>query len=482
MYVEELGEDWSLNGVGGISFNGGGLSFDSSEIDTSGGGGSTVFSTCSQIGTILEIGKSYKLVIEDLDITSGSIELKWGRDFGTVPQRPILTSADNGTYTDYFTAVSINDSFTINSGGNTVATLSSISVQELGEDWTIVGTEDANHYVNFVDGGARLYFLTVTPIIELKQIAIAANTNYKFTCNTAYTGSGRLKVALSGTNYVLSNEGLNTIYFQSGSGTEISFLRNSPSVDCLLSNVTLQELGEDWVSVDDTNTFGENGLTMTSTEAADVKIYQPNVITSSKSYKVTYTIHENGLTGSNTLQYYTGDATLSYEALPEQGVGTHTFYYTAPSGANDRWYFKLNLAGGSTSTTDFVTISYISVEESENAGFVPIGVKVGDIVYNTASIPNVATVVGISPDGDTLTLSNDISVTSGVPYKILSRTNSAATLYIGTVGVSATLKVRTAGGDDVTLDNLVQGTTLPTQVVRVYNTGTVNVSNILALF
>ena len=114
------------------------------------------------------------------------------------------------------------------------------------------------------------------------------------------------------------------------------------------------------------------------------------------------------------------------------------------------------------------------------AGFPEEGVEVGDIVYNTAVTPNVATVVGIN--GNQLTLSNDISVTSGVPYRILSRTNSAATLYLGTVGASATLKVRTAGGDDITLDNLIQGTTIPIQVVRVYNTGTVNVSNILALF
>ena len=127
--VQELGEGWTLNGVGGISFNGGGLSLDSSEIDTSGGG--TVYSSCFQVGTIFEIGKSYKLIIENLDITSGSIELKFGRDFNTVPQRPVLTSENNGIYTDYFTAVDTDDGFTINNGGNTVATLSSISVQEM---------------------------------------------------------------------------------------------------------------------------------------------------------------------------------------------------------------------------------------------------------------------------------------------------------------------------------------------------------------
>jgi hypothetical protein len=132
--IKELGADWSVSAVGGISFNGSGLSLNSSEIDTSGGG--TVYSACSQLGSIFDVGKSYKLVIEDLDITSGSIELKFGLNHATTPARPILTSADNGTYVYYLTAVVDSDSFTINSAGGTVATLSSISVQELGEDWT----------------------------------------------------------------------------------------------------------------------------------------------------------------------------------------------------------------------------------------------------------------------------------------------------------------------------------------------------------
>jgi hypothetical protein len=108
-------------------------------------------------------------------------------------------------------------------------------------------------------------------------------------------------------------------------------------------------------------------------------------------------------------------------------------------------------------------------------------VEVGDLVVNAAASPNVATITKIvSPNQ--IKLSNDISVTAGVPYIVYSRSTGPATLYVGTVGAGATLKVKTAGGDDIVLDNLVQGTTIPLQVVRVYNTGTANVSNIVALF
>jgi hypothetical protein len=128
-------------------------------------------------------------------------------------------------------------------------------------------------------------------------------------------------------------------------------------------SISVKELGEDWTVLEDTCTFGENGLTMTSTEGADLRIStNTSPLEDSTSYKVTYTIYAVGLTGTNTIQYYSGDGVLSWQDLPEQGVGTHTFYYTTPSSTNNNWYFKLNL-DGSTSTTDFVTISSISVQE-----------------------------------------------------------------------------------------------------------------------
>ena len=112
--------------------------------------------------------------------------------------------------------------------------------------------------------------------------------------------------------------------------------------------------------------------------------------------------------------------------------------------------------------------------------FVALGVKQGDLVVNTSSPPNCSRVIGV--EGDSVTVANNINMAASTTYKILQGSTEPATLYIGTVGANATMKVRTAGGDDVVLDNLIQGTTIPLQVVRVYNTGTSNVSNIVALF
>jgi len=112
--------------------------------------------------------------------------------------------------------------------------------------------------------------------------------------------------------------------------------------------------------------------------------------------------------------------------------------------------------------------------------FVALGVRQGDLVVNISSTPNCSRVIDV--EGDSVTVANNISMASGTVYRILQGSTEPATLYVGTVGAASTLKVRTAGGDDVVLDNLVQGTTIPLQVVRVYNTGTNGVLNIVALF
>lgn len=133
---------------------------------------------------------------------------------------------------------------------------------------------------------------------------------------------------------------------------------------------------------------------------------------------------------------------------------------------------KFGTAGFGSGGTQLVDV--ISVRPFDN-------VAVGDLIVNVTTTPNVATITEIV-SANTIRLSNDISAVAGQTYAVYRRSTGPATLYVGTVGAGATLKVRTAGGDDIVLDNLVQGTTIPLQVVRVYNTGTANVSNIVALF
>ena len=142
----------------------------------------------------------------------------------------------------------------------------------------------------------------------------------------------------------------------------------------------------------------------------------------------------------------------------------------------------VNLNDVIMSGTAFVGSSANKLLDGANRSFADFGVRPGDLVINTSNPPQCSRVASISSNGAVITTVNNVNITAGLSYKILKQSTEAATLYVGTVGASATLKVRTAGGDDIVLDNLEQGTTVPLQVVRVYNTGTANVSNIVALF
>ena len=105
----------------------------------------------------------------------------------------------------------------------------------------------------------------------------------------------------------------------------------------------------------------------------------------------------------------------------------------------------------------------------------------GDLVVNTSSTPKATRITAVVSDTTVTVQTTGLFGTSD-NFNVLSKSTEPAVLFVGTVGASPTLKVRTMGGDDITLNNVVQGTFLPIQVKRVYNTGTSNVSDIIALF
>ncbi len=74
-----------------------------------------------------------------------------------------------------------------------------------------------------------------------------------------------------------------------------------------------------------------------------------------------------------------------------------------------------------------------------------------------------------------------IQVNAGQNITVFKGSDEPAVLYVGTAAAGATLKVRSAGGDDATFVNIQQGSFIPVQVKRVYKTGT-TASNIVALF
>jgi hypothetical protein len=113
--------------------------------------------------------------------------------------------------------------------------------------------------------------------------------------------------------------------------------------------------------------------------------------------------------------------------------------------------------------------------EDDTVDFIALNVQVGDVVYNTTT-GAAATVIGIT---NTILVLNANLFTSANNYILYAQnTKEACVLYIGTGG---NLRVLTASGQDVVFANVVGGTFLPVQVLKVFASGTA-ASNIVALW
>ena len=108
-------------------------------------------------------------------------------------------------------------------------------------------------------------------------------------------------------------------------------------------------------------------------------------------------------------------------------------------------------------------------------------VQVGDLLRNDSSPnSNCSRIVSIVGD-DTVIVQTASTFNPAQNITVFKGSDEPAVLYVGTAAAGATLKVRSAGGDDATFVNIQQGSFIPVQVKRVYRTGT-TASNIVALF
>ena len=115
------------------------------------------------------------------------------------------------------------------------------------------------------------------------------------------------------------------------------------------------------------------------------------------------------------------------------------------------------------------------------ATFISDGVQPGDVIYRTDAPTAGARVLAIN--SETQIYVEGISAITTQTFAILNGSSESAVLYVGTnPGAGAVrLKVRTSGGDDITFENIPEGSFLPVQVKRVFIAGT-TVTDVLALF
>jgi len=227
---------------------------------------------------------------------------------------------------------------------------------------------NSNWNINTVSGVAEADGTSNADINQSVWLPVIGKS-YKVTFEVVSLTRGRVLFKMGSVN----GEGHTTIGIKTeyivATSTDRIRIDSEDSFIGSVKDVSVEELGEDWASMDGAiDSYNENGLTITSINTDQYNRLRQNSITEDgKSYKVTYTIQATSFSAGTVIQYYDGD---TYNALPKQGVGTHTFYYTRDAD-NDAWYFNLD-ASASASTTDYVTISSISVKQiSDIVGDIP---------------------------------------------------------------------------------------------------------------
>ena len=237
--VQEI-SGWNIGSRRGFAIDSNGhLEINSSLVEDT---GSITYSSITLPTSPFDVGKTYKVVITDLNVTSGAFELKYGRTHSSTPARPVITSADNGTYVEYFEAVNDADDITINNLGDTFATLSSISIKEVDPNNRWNNIDDKLTFVN--NGGklsgnssglARLYAVPAPT---------SAGKTYKVSYTVVENNSSVLQ-HYDGDSYetITSTVGDHSfIYTRQGSNNNF-ILRNasSDSAFIILTNIMLQE-------------------------------------------------------------------------------------------------------------------------------------------------------------------------------------------------------------------------------------------------
>jgi len=296
-------------------------------------------STACDQSISLIAGKKYKIVYT-LTISAGSFNVRFS---GTTNVNG-LSRTTSGTYIDYLVAATGNNTFRlVGADGSFAGSIDNVSVkeatdadfdftrgsaatrvtkdgliknvqilsdelvqngnfEEIGPEevtngdfatdlsgWQTSGVNAANT-ITWEYNGVR-FFCTNQNIGLSQQNVLTIGKAYKLTCDVnVTTGSigldGAILVGGSTVNLV---NGFNEIYFVANS-TTFKIKRTSTVSDCLLDNVSVKEVGQNWNFVGDTKVVN-NGAKFDNTSVYS-EISQDNVTTSGSRIRLTITVED----------------------------------------------------------------------------------------------------------------------------------------------------------------------------------------------
>lgn len=299
--------------------------------------------------------------------------------------------------------------------------LQKVSLKEVGQEWLVgTGWSIGDNAANCSGINANL----------IQNIIASQNKTFKiqFTVSNYISGSVR-PAFVGGYDYspAFNTNGVYTVYINSFS--DIRFVFYSNLFNGSVSNISVKEVGQDWVVPDGSVEFNNGAIFNVNT-----KLYQNNIIVVGNSYKVTYEITEN--VGGMTLRFYNGGAYF----YVDDSVGVHTAYFVG-SGTNNRFY-------ASTLSGTSLTLKSISVKEVGQGWSLGGGWSIVDsnaLREGVSSNTYISQTIDIV-SGKTYNISYDRTYISGSGQTnlfsafITSGSNTALGIYTSTIAETVTVR------------------------------------------
>jgi len=273
-----------------------------SEVFTSNGQSLRIFGRATNSATIT---LSVKEVIDaDFDFTRGSAATRVTKD-GLIKNVQILSGelVQNGDFEQIGSELITNGDFATDLSG-----------------WTPTGT-NATNTITWEQGGARI--ISTDANISLSQYnVLTVGKAYKLTCDVNVTtgGIGLDGAILVGGSTVNLVNGFNEIYFVANS-TTLKIKRVISVSNCLLDNVSVKEVGQNWDIGSDWQIL--DGKLKYNSSSSNSSSLQDFNFTSGKKYKIEFEISD--FTTDYRFDLYTGFSFIQSAIITSQTSFSYIF-------------------------------------------------------------------------------------------------------------------------------------------------------------
>ena len=261
-------------------------------------------------------GKSYKIVYTVSSISAGEVAVRFGGMAGIDE----ITATSIGTYTGYITAnSSANGDIFIEDNDNAfVGSISSISVKELGADWTLVGSgltigEDKGIYT---DAGVGSYFKN-TSFVVVDGKTYRASFDIPELTEGGLSWQTALGTVSISPNYGAADTGL-TFDFVGDGSTGIKCIGSTLDNTSAITNLSVKLLG----------TYDDQSIYVTAADVqtiAQASVYYLVELTSMGSKNSLYFL-PSSVVANNGRYTKLNFTVISKDALPQPTMGIISFY------------------------------------------------------------------------------------------------------------------------------------------------------------